>query len=234
MIAEYRVRRGADADDWDALLLCGDALNLRPEQGALPPPERCAIVTDPPYGIGHASNQGASWAGRRIHGDADTSTRDELAARFAGRPQVHFGSWRHPPPAKCRGVVVWDKGPAFGMGDLSFPWKASFELAYVCGPLWSSDYRSEGVLRGPPVVSWESRGRVHPHQKPVWLMEHFIRCLPKDLIIVDPFMGSGTTAIAAMRLGRRFVGVEIDSDYFAAARRRFEAELSQSRLPLGD
>ena len=232
MIAEYRIRRRVDSEDWDALLITGDVLNLRPQQGSLPPPDRCAIVTDPPYGISHTTHRGASWAGKTIHGDSDTSTRDELASRFAGRPQVHFGSWRHPPPDGCRGVVVWDKGPAFGMGDLSFPWKASFELAYVCGPGWHSDYRAEGVLRGPPVVSWESRGRQHPHQKPVWLIEHFIRCLPPDLIIVDPFMGSGTTAIAALRLDRKFVGVEIDPHYVAVAKRRIEAELMQGRLPL--
>ena len=53
-------------------------------------------------------------------------------------------------------------------------------------------------------------------------------------IVCDPFMGSGTTGVACVRLGRSFVGIEIDHAYFDIARRRLSAELAKPRLPLGD
>lgn len=122
------------------------------------------------------------------------------------------------------------------MGDLSFPWKPSFELIYVTGDGWSGR-RVPGVLRGPVQVSWENHpnvppddARVHPHQKPDWLPAHFIERLPHAQNIVDPFMGSGTTGVAALRLGRRFIGIEIDEGYFRTACRRIEAAARQPDL----
>src|SRR4051794_16094488 len=102
------------------------------------------------------------------------------------------------------------------MGDLSFPWKASWEEIYVGGPGWRGS-RDEGVLRGPVVVSWESRGRVHPHEKPVWLISRLLAKLPPGGIVLDPFMGSGTTGVACLQTGHRFIGVELDPHYFAVA-----------------
>jgi hypothetical protein len=106
------------------------------------------------------------------------------------------------------------------MGDLSLPWKPSWEVVFVTGSGWAGS-RGEGVLRGSVVVSWESKGRTHPHEKPVWLMEHFIKRAPHGLIL-DPFMGSGTTGVACVKLGRRFIGIEIEPKYFDIARRRIE------------
>ena len=191
-----------------------------------------AVVTDPPYGISHKSNHGATWAGREIANDGDTSARDWVVEWAGRRPQAHFGTWKTPPIDGARGCVVWDKGPAFGMGDLQFPFKPSFELAYIAGDGWVGA-RDEGVLRGSVVVSWESRGRVHPHQKPVWLLEAFIKKTVAETIL-DPFMGSGTTGVACIQLGRRFIGVEIDPGYFDIARRRLEAELAKPRLPFDE
>jgi DNA modification methylase len=51
-------------------------------------------------------------------------------------------------------------------------------------------------------------------------------------VILDPFMGSGTTGVACIRTGRRFIGIEIDPTYFDIARRRLEKELAQGRLAL--
>ena len=61
----------------------------------------------------------------------------------------------------------------------------------------------------------------HPTQKPVVLMKHFIKTLtnPGDLVL-DPFMGSGSTGVAAQELGRRFVGIELDEIYYRIACRR--------------
>ena len=188
-----------------------------------------AVITDPPYGISHITNYGASWAGKQIACDQDTEARDWVASWAGELPAVFFGTWKTPPVANTRACIIWNKGPAFGMGDLSLPWKPSFEMAYICGKGWSGT-RGEGVLSGPVVVSWESAGRLHPHQKPEWLMAHFIERCPEAITILDPFMGSGTTAIACIRTGRRFIGVEKDATHFATARARIEAELAQGDL----
>ena len=58
-----------------------------------------------------------------------------------------FGAWKTPPLPGARGCLVFDEGPAFGMGDLSFPWKPSFELIYIKGEGWIGP-RDEGVLSG--------------------------------------------------------------------------------------
>lgn len=75
----------------------------------------------------------------------------------------------------------------------------------------------------------------HPTQKPLWLMLELIRrhTDPGDLIL-DPFAGSGSTGVAALRLGRRFVGIEKDPKYAALARRRLEAESNGNTLAAHD
>ncbi|MET3710395.1 DNA modification methylase [Sphingomonas trueperi] len=188
-----------------------------------------AVVTDPPYGISHSSNYGASWAGTQIACDQDTSVRDAVAEWAKDLPRVFFGTWKTPPVQNARACVVWSKGPAFGMGDLSLPWKPSFELAYICGDGWTGR-RGEGVLTGPVVVSWESAGRCHPHQKPDWLMAHFIERLPEAKTVLDPFMGSGTTGVAAVRMGRDFIGIEREPKYFDIACKRIEDAQRQGDL----
>jgi DNA modification methylase len=208
----------------NATLYQGDCLEILPTLSGVD-----AVVTDPPYGISHASNHGASWAGVIISSDQSTLTRDIVADMFAGLPSVYFGTWKTPPVKHTRGCVVWDKGPAFGMGDLSFPWKPSFELAYICGNGWSGK-RDEGVLRGEVVVSWESKGRVHPHQKPVWLAEHFMLKIVTAQTILDPFMGSGTTGVACAKVGRKFIGIELEPKYFDIACKRIEEAYAQSDM----
>jgi DNA modification methylase len=181
------------------------------------------VITDPPYGISHSSNHGASWQGSRIAGDQDTSVRDEVLAGFIN--VAAFGTWKTPPIADTKGTLVWDKGPAFGMGDLAFPWKGSFELIYVRGSIWTGS-RDEGVLRGHIQVSWESKGRTHPHQKPVSLIEALLDKLPEPHTILDPFMGSGTTGVAAVKRGFPFTGIEIDPSHFETALRRISEALA--------
>jgi DNA modification methylase len=190
-----------------------------------------AVVTDPPYGISHSSNHGASWQGTEIAGDHDPSLRDWIIewAEVRGLPWAVFGNWKCQRPPRCRGILIWDKGPAFGMGDLSFPWKMSWEEIYVGGPGWTGK-RDEGVLRYHIQVSWESKGRKHPHQKPVTLMRDVINKLPEDAVILDPFAGVGSTMIACRKAGRRGIGIEIKLRYVEVACRR----LRDAATPLFD
>jgi DNA modification methylase len=203
-------------------LYLGDCREILPTLGPVD-----AVITDPPYGISHSSNYGASWENTQIQNDGDTSVRDEVLRDFEN--VAAFGTWKTPPIERTKGSLVWDKGPAFGMGDLKFPWKGSWELIYIRGNIWRGA-RDEGVLKGHIQVSWESHGRGHPHQKPVSLCEAIIQKLPFGCSILDPFMGSGTTGVAAVKLGRKFIGVEIEPKYFDIARTRIALALAQPDL----
>ena len=78
-------------------------------------------------------------------------------------------------------------------------------------------------------------GGVHPTQKPVALYAYLIRTYTNEGdTVLDMTMGSGTTGVAALQTGRRFVGIEIDEGYFKVAQRRIEQAAMQQRLPLGD
>jgi DNA modification methylase len=206
----------------DCTLMLGDCMAILPTLGKVD-----AVLTDPPYGIAHSSSRGASWQGTQIANDQDTTARDRALDGFDN--VAAFGSWKTPPIDRTKGCLVWDKGPAFGMGDLAFPWKGSWELIYVRGRLWSGP-RDEGVLRGHIQVSWESRGRSHPHEKPVSLICALIEKLPQDATILDPFLGSGTTLVACAKLGRRGIGIEIEPKYFDIACRRVEEAYRQADL----
>lgn len=70
----------------------------------------------------------------------------------------------------------------------------------------------------------------HPCQMPLEVMKNIVGILPKDAIIVDPFMGSGTTGVACKELGRDFIGIELDEEYFNIAKKRIEEAQAQSRI----
>jgi hypothetical protein len=114
------------------------------------------------------------------------------------------------------------------MGDLSLPWKPSHQEIYVLGAGFSGK-RTSDVLRYPPVQSMSQNGRTHPHEKPVALIRELLGKCPAGTIL-DPFMGSGTTLVAAQSLGRKSIGVELEEKYCEIAVQR----LQQQPLPLWD
>jgi site-specific DNA-methyltransferase (adenine-specific) len=81
------------------------------------------------------------------------------------------------------------------------------------------------------IVSNGNNNNVHPTQKPLELVEYLVKMYtnPGDTVL-DPFMGSGTTAVACVQAGRNFIGIEIDPVYFATAQRRIEAAQAQPAL----
>lgn len=89
--------------------------------------------------------------------------------------------------------------------------------------------RIENGSEGSPLYDWWQINQVknvsadkekHPCQMPLTVMENIIGILPDDAVILDPFMGSGTTGVACRNLGRDFIGIELDADYFALAQKR--------------
>jgi site-specific DNA-methyltransferase (adenine-specific)/modification methylase len=73
-------------------------------------------------------------------------------------------------------------------------------------------------------------GSVHPTQKPLCLMRFCVDQLKDAVVILDPFMGSGTTGVACMQLGRKFIGIEIERKYFDIACERIENAQRQQRM----
>lgn len=188
------------------------------------PDEFAALVTDPPYGVTYSSGWDNSLPG--IVGDEDTSIRDSVLTWWGERPAIVFGSWKRPRPAATRALLTWDKGLAAGMGDLALPWKPNTEEVYVLGTGFSGR-RGTSVLSYvavPPNQLAGTRRREHPHEKPIPLMTHLIAACPEGAIL-DPFLGSGSTLVAARELGRRAVGVEVEERYCEIAANRLRQRL---------
>ena len=191
---------------------------------------RHTLVTDPPYGFSYASNRRDSdWRGEQIANDDDTEARDWLLEWWGEvAPALVFGSWKRPRPGGTRHVLIWDKGESVGMGDLTLPWKPNYEEIYVIG-VGFSGHRGSSILRYPTHAhstkkSWKDQPRQHPNEKPVGLMIDLIGKCPAGGIL-DPFMGSGTTLLAAKDLGRHAIGIELEERYCEIAARRCGQEV---------
>lgn len=206
------------------VLYCGDCREILPSL-----PKVSAFVSDVPYGVAFATQRGfSSWDGQQIAGDHTTEARDGALALCQWDGAIVFGSWKVPRPVDTRAVLIWDKGDAVGMGDLSLPWKPNHEEIYVLGSGFAG-HRGSGVLRGHTSISWESNGRSHPNAKPVSLMVDLIRKVSGPSIL-DPFMGCGPTGVAAVQLGLQFTGIEIEPKYYDIARQRIEDALKAPGL----
>lgn len=203
-------------DEDGIVIYHGDCREVLP---AVTIPLDWAAINDPPYGISHNSNHGASWAGTEIANDNSTALREWIIRQLLPRPMFVFGTWKVTKPPQTRQTLIWDKGPAFGMGDLSFPWKNSFEEIYVLGQGFSGR-RDEAVLRGHIVVSWESRGRRHPHEKPVSLISALLNKCPVATGLIDPTCGTGPALAAAKLAGILAIGIEVEEEYCEIAANR--------------
>lgn len=202
-----------------ATLYLGDCREVLPTIGKVD-----AVVTDPPYGIGASTGVGKygvqKWGGAADLGWDSVAPQDVVdSLLLLDVPTVLWGAnyFRLPPYRKA---LVWDKGA--GMRSRTF---AEAELAFC-----SVSGNAEVYCRDP-LAEGDYRGKEHPTQKPVPVIEWCISRLPEGCdLILDPFMGSGTTGVACAKLGRRFIGIEIESKYFDIACRRIEEAQRQSDL----
>jgi site-specific DNA-methyltransferase (adenine-specific) len=205
----------------DATLMLGDCREILPTLGKVD-----ACVTDPPYGISYKSPAGRGMTAR---GDYPIIVGDDEPfdpAHLLGFPQVvlfganHYAS-RLPDSAKW---LVWDKrdgGTPNNNSDCELAWVKSGGSARLIRHLWN------GMLK----ASEREEVRVHPTQKPVAVMEWVLgQVTQPGQTVIDPYLGSGSTGVASLSLGRRFIGIEIDPVYFEVALRRIERAASQPRL----
>ena len=197
----------------DATLYLGDC---REVLRAHPSPVD-AIVSDPPYGV---LSESGSAATRRKGGDGIIPW--DIAPDARALHEMHglatYKMWWggcHLELPPTFGYLVWDKEiDGLNFGEVEYCW-TNFKFAPRI-----FRYRAVGI----------DGGKEHPTQKPVQLMEWCLGFLPKGDSILDPFMGSGTTGVAALKRGRKFTGIEIEPKYFDIACRRIEEAWKQPRL----
>lgn len=208
------------------------------------------IVTDPPYGVAYRG-RGENFEAIANDKDDDRSVVDcvidAACARLReGRHVYVFGAFaeRMPQRMSARVSLVWDK-ERLGVGDLSLPFAAAHEpivfavkvssaanRADGCGKL-AARLRKSSVLRVPRKQSVANKR--HPTEKPVELLRILIESSSsRGETVLDPFVGCGSTIVAAMLEGRRGVGIELEPRYFEVAKQRMEAAarwLDQLRDP---
>ena len=192
----------------NATLYLGDCRDILPTL-----PKVDAVITDPPYGIGASAGVGKYGRLKTTDLGWDSSAPDELmidAIIRAGEYAIVFGgNYMALPPS--RNFLVWDKGAGFKgrrFAECEFAW---------CS--WDANAR---LMTRDPLACGDYRAKEHPTQKPVPVMAWCIRHAPKSQTILDPFMGSGTTGVAAVQMGRQFIGIEREPKYFEIACRRIE------------
>lgn len=165
---------------------------------------RAALVTDPPYGINYVSRP-SKWQRRAgmepRTWDAKLAEGVESMAERALASIIWGGNYYSLPPT--RSWLAWIKPDAP-------PSNGQFELAWT-----SLDQLTRYFMFH--IGSMNPHRCGHPNQKPLSLMAWSLTFLPEVDVIVDPFMGSGTTGIAAVHAGLPFIGIEREADYFDQA-----------------
>jgi len=192
----------------NATLFHGDCREVIPTLGRVD-----AVITDPPYGIGIAANPV-----RQKHAKSDWDNeipeQEVFNAIFAiSEMQIIWGGNYFPLPPS-QGFLIWDKMQP-----------ENFSLA-MCEQAWISLQQPAKMFR----KSVTSYAKEHPTQKPIELMKWCIRQAKTPKLILDPFMGSGTTGEAALDLGCLFIGIEKERCHFDTAVQRIERWHQQGQL----
>jgi DNA modification methylase len=189
------------------------------------------VLTDPPYGISYkhsgkgAAVYGRNWSSTKHH--SENIVGDDV--RFDPTPFLNFPNvilWGanhfcHSLPEDEGRWLIWDKADGrYGVdsfGDAELGWHNKGRAARIFRFAWKGVYC---------VKAGENNGRrLHPTMKPQGLMRWCIGLVPNATLILDPFMGSGSTLLAAKNLGRKAIGIEIEERYCEIAVRRMEQEV---------
>ena len=199
----------------DCVLYQGDCAEILPTLGRFD-----AVITDPPYGIKRFEKGSLRFdkTGEYKNGIAwdkapEKAFFDLMLSK--GENAIIWGANNFELPTS-EYFLVWDKQQTVA----NF---ASAELAYTNIKVPAKVFRFS-------IHQHNTIEKSHPTQKPVDLMAWCIDFVPNAKSILDPFMGSGTTGVAAVQMGRKFTGIERDAGYFAIACQRIEQAHSQGQL----
>lgn len=202
----------------NATLYLGDCRDILPTL-----PKVDAVITDPPYGIGRdgkpkSSSANGGHKGYEFHGwDSGRPCREVFEMILAAAP-VHIiwgGNYfadMLPPEPKW---LAWNKGQRIDQADAELAWTSLGGAMRI-------------FTKNRKNLDFE--GACHPTQKLVSLMEWCVSQAGNPETTLDPFMGSGTTGVACMNAGLKFIGIEQEPKYFDIACRRIEDSQRQGRL----
>lgn len=227
-------------EDENVTIYHGDCFDVLPTLGR----DHHLLLTDPPYGVDFQSNRRAERLDK-IAGDdgtLDVKSALTLACKTLarGRHAYVFGPRDVLPDELCARVeLIWDKG-LIGTGDLSLPWAAQHEPITFAVYELSKANREKGygklaarVRKGSIVRAQRPQGGAtgrHPNEKPVLLLRQLIESSSvMGETVLDCFMGSGSTLVAAIQEGRRAVGIEIDERYCEMAAKRCQQHYNRWR-----
>jgi len=196
----------------DATLYLGDCMDILPTLDKVD-----AVITDPPYGIADdylkPSNKG-EWSNlysEKINWDSFApEDAVKISISLADKAIIWGGNYFSLQPK--RGWLIWDKMQSHTSGHAELAW-TNLDI-----PIRSFAY-SRAQL--------STENKQHPTQKPVGLMTWCIDLSGSPQTILDPFMGSGTTGVAAVQMGRKFIGIERELKYFDIACKRIEQASKQ-------
>jgi site-specific DNA-methyltransferase (adenine-specific) len=204
----------------DCTLYQGDCLEIMPTLGKVD-----AVVTDPPYGMNWLCDN------KRFSGGSPESKKSRprnpktYAAKIAGDDKpFDVAPWLGFPQ-----VILWGSNHYNLPTGTTLVWIKRFEAGY--GSFLSDaeiawQKGGHGVYcRRDTTMAGETNSRQHPTQKPVGIMEWCVERTTGD--VLDPFMGSGTTGVACVKLGRKFIGIELDERYFQIACERIQKAYDQ-------
>ena len=191
-------------EDYVNKILCGDCLDL---MKGIPDKAVDLVLTDPPYGIGISSNP---FRQAHVKTDWDNKRCSQESIwqmmRVSKEQVIWGGNYFDMPPTQC--FYIWDKEQP---QDFS---SAMCEFAWV-------SRQSPAKIFKKRVTEYK---KVHPTQKPdalmIWILEQF----PDAKTVLDPFLGSGTVAVACKELKRDYIGIEISDKYCEIAQRRLAQE----------
>lgn len=237
-------------------LFQGDALSVL---RSLPSNSVDALITDPPYSSGgmFRSDRQANTASKYVNTgqknvlpDFDGDNRDQRGylawsslwltecyrVLKPGAPFCTFTDWRQLPTSTdaiqvagftWRGVAVWDKTQGVRPTKGRFRAQAEYVLWGSKGPMEVSP--DSPALPGVITCAPRKGPRLHQVGKPEPVMQEIVRVVPKGGVILDPFMGSATTGVAALRAGCQFIGVEMSHTYYVVAKERLLDELTKDK-----
>jgi site-specific DNA-methyltransferase (adenine-specific) len=190
-------------------------------------------IVDPPYGLGMGGSLNVNSKVNYENKTWDTEIPsneyfDEL--KRISKNQIVWGGnyfgylWQ----VGCKGFICWNKlNHHDNRADVEMAWTSFNKLAKYVEYMWDGNrYGTKGNIKGVG----QPKIRIHPTQKPIALM---LWCLEKSKTtgaVLDPFLGSGTTAVACERLKRKWIGIEIEERYCEIAAKRIEAERRQLKL----
>jgi site-specific DNA-methyltransferase (adenine-specific)/modification methylase len=216
-----------ESEDKSVRLFCADCLEILP---TLVTGSVDAVVADPPYGMGKFNRFGS----RGNLTDAMPYTpivgddKPFDPSPFLDYPKVILfgGNWFSDKLPAAAGWIIWDKRDGMtsnNFGDCEMAWVKDSIATRIIRHRWN------GMIKD----SEKDQHRVHPMQKPIavlkWIVENYTN---PDNIILDPFMGSGTTGVACVQTGRKFIGIEIEEKYFEIAKKRIQQAQLQIRMDI--